>query len=57
MNNQLLSPPGKTKAIGIVYDKDGRIKVDNWDTLCPELKKRIEQELENGRELSNNVRP
>lgn len=54
--NSVKSPPGKARAVGIVYDKHGRIKVDDWDSLSPELKTIIEKELANGRELSHNQR-
>jgi len=50
----LKSPPHKIKMFGVVYDKHGDIKVDDWDNLAPELKQIIQKELDNGCKLSNN---
>lgn len=42
--------PGKVKMYGIVRDKNGKIKVDNWETLDPVLKEYIlKEERKNGR--------
>ena len=47
--------PGKIKMYGIVRDKNGKIKVDDWETLDPVLKEYIlKEEGKNGRNIRNN---
>ena len=47
--------PGKVKMYGIVRDKNGKIKYDDWDSLDPVLKEYIlKEERENGRNIRNN---
>ena len=47
--------PGKVKMYGIVRDKDGNIKVDDWDSLDPKLKEIIlKEEKKDGRNIRNN---
>ena len=47
--------PGKVKMYGIVRDKNGKIKVDDWDKLDPVLKEYIlKEEKEIGRNIRNN---
>jgi ribosome maturation factor RimP len=53
---KLNSPSGRYKAYAIVYDKNGDIKVDDWESLPDELKQAIEEELKNGRNLSDDQR-
>ena len=44
--------PGKVKMYGIVRDKNGKIKYDDWDSLDPVLKEYIlKEERENGRNV------
>jgi hypothetical protein len=50
---KVISPPGKAEGYGIVRDANGGIKVDDWDSLAPELKEAIQEELDNGGHLSN----
>lgn len=40
---QVKSLPAKFKGYGLVLDKDGNVKVDNWETLSPKLKQMIEE--------------
>ena len=40
---------GKMTAYCLVRDKDGNIKIDDWDALSPEMKQIIEKERANGR--------
>lgn len=46
---------GKVKMYGIVRDKDGNIKVDNWDSLSPELKSIILKEMRDGGNTRNDI--
>lgn len=38
--------PGKFKGYAIVYAKDGRVKVDDLESLEPEFRKIVEREIE-----------
>ena len=40
------SQAGTFKGYGVVYAKDGRVKVDDLGALSPELRKIVEQEIE-----------
>lgn len=45
---------GKVKMYGIVRDKDGNIKIDDWDSLDPKLKEIIlKEERKDGRNTRN----
>lgn len=55
--NAVIAPPGRFEGYAIVRDKDGGIKVDDWDSLPEPLKQLIQEELDNGGFLSNDNRP
>ena len=38
--------PGKVKMYGVVRDRNGKIKVDDWDKLDPKLKEIVLKEEE-----------
>jgi len=40
---QVKSSPARFKGYGLVIDKNGNIKVDDWETLSPKLKQMIEE--------------